>query len=162
MFKEIEKKDKEHTLSRIVATFDYEHKRDGGDYYVEEIGFKGVWNTTNNKRTWAERAETINEVGSIYTIQGFDLNYVGVILGPSVSYNEQTKELEILPQNYKDTEAFRGSSKQKVEYNVGSTKEKIILNSINVLMKRGVKGLYIYASDEKLRKALNKAQRGEI
>ena len=85
-----------------------------------------------------------------------------MILGPSVSYNEQTKELEILPQNYKDTEAFRGSSKQKVEYNVGSTKEKIILNSINVLMKRGVKGLYIYASDEKLRKALNKAQRGEI
>lgn len=162
MFKEIEKKDKKHTLSRIVATFDYEHKKDGGDYYVEEIGFKGVWNTTNNKRTWAERAETINEVGSIYTIQGFDLNYVGVILGPSVSYNEQTKELEILPQNYKDTEAFRGSSKQKVEYNVGSTKEKIILNSINVLMKRGVKGLYIYASDEKLRKALNKAQRGEI
>src|SRR5699024_3136328 len=34
MFKEIEKKDKEHTLSRIVATFDYEHKKDGGDYYV--------------------------------------------------------------------------------------------------------------------------------
>ncbi len=162
MFKEIEQKDKKHTLSRIVATFDYEHKKDGADYYVEEIGFKGIWNTTNDKRTWAERAETINEVGSIYTIQGFDLNYVGVILGPSVSFNEETGELEILTQNYKDTEAFRSSSKQTVEYNVGETKEQIILNSINVLMKRGVKGLYIYASDEKLRKALNKAQRGEI
>jgi uncharacterized protein len=29
-------------------------------------------------------------------------------------------------------------------------------------MKRGVKGLYIYASDKKLRNVLNKAQRGEL
>ena len=161
MFEEIERKDETHTLSRIVATFDYEHKKDGADYYVEEIGFKGLWNSTNDKRTWAERPETIKEVGSIYTIQGFDLNYVGVILGPSVSYDEKKQELKILPQNYQDTEAFRDSKKKTVEYNVEESKEQIILNSVNVLMKRGVKGLYIYASDEKLRKALNKAQGGE-
>src|SRR5699024_11274232 len=51
MFEEIERKDETHTLSRIVATFDYEHKKDGTDYYVEEIGFKGLWNSTNDKRT---------------------------------------------------------------------------------------------------------------
>ncbi|MDI5787683.1 DUF2075 domain-containing protein [Bacillus licheniformis] len=32
---------------------------------------------------------SIKEVGSIYTVQGFDLNYVGVVLGPSVSYDEE-------------------------------------------------------------------------
>lgn len=162
MFEAIDEKNKQHELSRIVATFDYEHKKDGGDYYVDEIGFKGLWNTTNDSRTWAERPETIKEVGSIYTVQGFDLNYVGVILGPSVSYNEKTNQLEIISKNYRDKGAFQDFKNKSVEYIVEDTKEQIILNSINVLMKRGVKGLYIYASDEKLRKALNKAKRGEL
>lgn len=162
MFEAIEEKNDQYNLSRIVATFDYEHKKDGGDYYVDEIGFKGLWNTTNDKRTWAERSETIKEVGSIYTVQGFDLNYVGVILGPSVSYNEKTEQLEIISKNYKDKGAFQDFKNKSVEYIVEDTKEQIILNSINVLMKRGVKGLYIYASDDKLRKALNKAKRGEL
>jgi len=34
-------------------------------------------------------------------------------------------------------------------------KEKIILNSLNVLMKRPIKGLYIYASDKQLREYLS-------
>ena len=38
--------------------------------------------------------------------------------------------------------------------NVNEAKEKIVLNSINILMKRGIKGLYIYASDEALRNKL--------
>lgn len=155
MFEAIKDKDEKYQLSRVVATFDYEHKKDGGDYYVEEPGFKGIWNQTHYKETWAEHPETIKEVGSIYTVQGFDLNYVGVILGPSISFDEDKKELKILTENYKDKEAFRTSNTSKVEYNTGKSKEQIILNSINVLMKRGVKGLYIYASDEKLRKALN-------
>jgi uncharacterized protein len=79
------------------------------------------------------------------------LNYVGVILGPSVSYDEEKAELKIITENYKDTEAFRGKDEfENPEYIM----EKIILNSINILLKRGIKGLYIYASDSKLRKKL--------
>src|SRR5699024_913276 len=162
MFDLIQKRDEKHSLSRIVATFDYEHKKDGEEYYVEEIGFKGVWNTTKEKQTWAERPDTIKEVGSIYTVQGFDLNYVGVILGPSVSYDEEKEELVILSHKYKDVGAFTDSTKKKIEYNVKEIKEQIILNSINVLMKREVKGLYVYASDEKLRKALNRIKYEEL
>ena len=40
------------------------------------------------EQAWAEQAHTINEVGSTYTIQGFDLNYAGVILGKSVKYRD--------------------------------------------------------------------------
>ncbi|MDB0580783.1 DUF2075 domain-containing protein [Salinicoccus roseus] len=160
MFEAIQEKDDEHQLSRVVATFDYEHKKDGEEYYVEEPGFKGVWNRTHYKETWAEHPETVREVGSIYTIQGFDLNYVGVILGPSVSYDEEKEELKLLPQKYRDKEAFRTSSEPKVQYNVEEMKEQIILNSINVLMKRGVKGLYLYASDEKLQAVLKEKYQG--
>lgn len=161
MFEAIKGKDEEHKLSRVVATFDYEHKKNGEEYFVEEPGFKGLWNKTEYKETWAEHPETIKEVGSIYTIQGFDLNYVGVILGPSVSYDEKKQELKLLPKKYQDTEAFRTAKEEKVEYDVEEMKEQIILNSINVLMKRGVKGLYLYASDEKLKNVLNEQYKGD-
>ena len=42
---------------------------------------------------WAEQPHTINEVGSTYTIQGFDLSFVGVILGPSVKYKMPLRRL---------------------------------------------------------------------
>ncbi|AEX77669.1 DNA/RNA helicase domain-containing protein [Corynebacterium diphtheriae] len=53
----------------------------------------GVWVVTprgskNKELSWAEKPHTINEVGSIFTIQGFDLNYAGVIIGPSVQYRD--------------------------------------------------------------------------
>lgn len=151
MYRVIREKNKEVGLARIVSTFDYVHKKDGDTYYIKEEQLTIPWNTTEGDTTWAEREETIREAGSIYTIQGFDLNYVGVILGPSVSYDEEKDELKILTENYKDTEAFRGRDEFD---DPESVKEKIILNSINILLKRGIKGLFIFASDRKLRARL--------
>lgn len=150
MYEAIRQKNNEEGLARIVSTFDYVHKKDGNDYFVESGSFRMPWNRTT-KNTWAEDETTIDEVGSIYTIQGFDLNYVGVILGPSIGYDTEKEQLIIRPERYCDTEAFRG--KDRIE-DPEQVKEKIIVNSINVLMKRGIKGLYIYAHDEKLRQRL--------
>ncbi|MCS0823921.1 DUF2075 domain-containing protein [Cytobacillus firmus] len=151
MYDVIQEMNKEYGLARIVSTFDYIHKKDNQEYYVEEDDFKLPWNGDYGNITWAEQADSVREVGSIYTIQGFDLNYVGVILGPSISYDKRTDEIKILTDNYKDTEAFRGKDEFQ---NTDEVKEKIILNSLNVLMKRGIHGLYIYASDPKLRSKL--------
>ncbi len=146
-------KNQEHGLSRIVSTFDYLHKKDGADYYVDEDGINLPWNRSYSNITWAEKPETINEVGSIYTIQGFDLNYVGVVLGPSIQYDEETQRLVIDPTQYKDKGAF--TSRQDLSKSENEqAKEDIILNSLNVLMKRGVKGLYLYATNLQLRKRL--------
>ncbi|PEL14313.1 DUF2075 domain-containing protein [Bacillus sp. AFS017336] len=156
MYEKIQEMNNKVGLARIVSTFDFIHKKDGQQYYVEEGDLKLPWNGDYGNITWAEEADTIREVGSIYTIQGFDLNYVGVILGPSISYDERTDELKILTENYKDTEAFRG--KDEFE-DSESIKEKIILNSLNVLMKRGIRGLYVSTSDSKLRARLLELQR---
>lgn len=153
MYAEIKKRNSERNLSRIVSTFDYLHKKDGKEYYVEEGRFKLPWNKTYKTGiSWAEIQETINEVGSIYTVQGFDMNYIGVIIGPSIYFDEVTQEIKVDVSKYKDTGAFSGASELK---NANEVKEKIILNGLNVLMKRGIDGLYIYASDEKLRNKLN-------
>ncbi|GGF17985.1 hypothetical protein GCM10010954_15950 [Halobacillus andaensis] len=157
--KAIRKKNEEYGLSRIVSTFDYLHKKDNKTYYVDKDGINMPWNRTQDKVTWAEEPNTINEVGSIYTVQGFDLNYVGVVLGPSVSYDEVKDKLIIDPTKYKDKGAFTARKDYSFEKNE-SIKEDIILNSINVLMKRGIYGLYIYATDPKLRKKLISLDRG--
>lgn len=160
MHEQIIEKNSEIGLSRIVSTFDYLHKKDGGTYYVKESNgeYKMPWNTTSTKYTWAENPETINEAGSIYTIQGFDLNYVGVVLGPSVTYDADKDELVIDTSKYMDKGAYTGT--EGID-GIEESKEKIVLNSINILMKRGIKGLYIYASDEGLRERLLSLSRKE-
>ncbi|WP_427108619.1 DUF2075 domain-containing protein [Lysinibacillus xylanilyticus] len=142
MHEAIIEKNNDYGLSRVVSTFDYLHKKDGGIYYITEDNgnYKIPWNITDGKYTWAEKDSTIKEAGSIYTIQGFDLNYVGVILGPSITYDKQSECLVIKTENYKDVGAFAGI--EGIE-NVKQAKEKIILNSMNVLMERGIEGLYI-------------------
>lgn len=153
MHEAIKQRNKEFGLSRVVSTFDFLHKKDKEIYYVSESNgdYKIPWNTTDSKYTWAEKIGTVEEAGSIYTIQGFDLNYVGVLLGPSVQYDVVNDCLMIDTKLYKDTGAYTGMDGTKY---VNEAKEQIVLNSINILMKRGIKGLYIYATDEALRNKL--------
>lgn len=158
MHEKIKVQNNEFGLSRVVSTFDYLHKKDGGTYYVNESNgeYKMPWNTTSTKYTWAEKPETVHEAGSIYTIQGFDLNYVGVVLGPSVKYDTAKDEIVIDTSKYMDKGAYTGTEGIA---NVNEAKEKIVLNSINILMKRGIKGLYIYTSDGALRNKLLEYQK---
>ena len=150
----IEERNKQYNLSRIVATFDYEHKKNGDSYLVDLGGIPMPWNSTNDKRTWAEIPETIHEVGSIYTVQGFDLNYVGVILGPSLDYDITTNQLVVNIEQNKDTGGKRKRRDVDNQLLHQEMLEKQILNAVNVLMTRGVKGLYLYPANDSLRQKL--------
>ena len=100
--------------------------------------------------SWAEQPQTINEVGSTFTIHGFDLNYAGVIIGPSVKYRDGKIVFD-------PTESCNRKATQYRTMPDGSKKkfgEEFLRNELNVLMKRGVNGLYIYACDNELRKKL--------
>jgi len=104
----------------------------------------------NDSKAWHEQEHTINEVGSTYTIQGFDLAYAGVILGPSITY--RNGKITIDP-----TKSANNRAVQKRTLSDNSKKsfgEILIQHELRVLMTRGVKGLYIYACDEELRNAL--------
>lgn len=141
-------------LSRIVSTSGYPSTLDGGQHFINEGHFHLPWDQYNFTSTpWAELPETINEVGSIYTCQGFDLNYVGVILGPPISLS-RTGQLEVQLDRYTDVEAFKKRPDLTDEAEITRLKQQLILNSINVLMKRGVKGLYLFAHDTGLRRYL--------
>ena len=157
-------------LSRLVATFDWEYKDkrrpEDEDYWYVKIGdWKLPWNlqlektsgVKHNNLSWAERPNTINEIGSTYTIQGFDLNYVGVIIGPSVKYRDGKVIFD--PSASENKKAVRNRTlKNGKKQKFG---EELLKNELNVLLTRGVHGLYIYAVDPELQAALMKAKKGE-
>lgn len=82
-------------------------KESNGEYQLP-------WNTTSTKYPWAEKAETVHEAGSIYTIQDFNLNYVGVVLGPSVQYDATKNEIIIDTSKYMDKGALQGWTELKM------------------------------------------------
>lgn len=159
-------------LSRIIATYDWQyssnHKMEDQvmKYWEVLIGkWHKPWNreleselSKKEKRdikglAWTEQPQTINEVGSTFTIQGFDLNYAGVILGPSVKYLDG--KIIFDPTASKNEKAVRNrtlsdGTKQKFG-------ETLIQHEVRVLMTRGVNGMYIYACDPELRTALLEA-----
>ena len=158
---------KDTILSRMIASYDWYYTTEqvpkNDKYWCVEIGtWRKPWNreiarheskSFNRKLkglSWAEQPHTIDEVGSTYTIQGFDLNYAGVILGPSIKY--QQGKIVFCP-----TESKNNKAKRKRTLSDGSLKsfgEEFIKNELNVLLTRGVNGLYIYACDDELRKKL--------
>lgn len=100
----------------------------------------------SKSEAWAERDFTIAEVGSTYTIQGFDLNFAGVIIGPSVVYRDG--KVQFRPHESKDATAIQGRRDLKID------PCENLKHQLNVLLKRGVHGLYLFAVDRQLQQKL--------
>ena len=169
LFKAIEKKskDKDCELSRVVATYDWDYSKttrpaQGGLWSVQIGNWTKPWNyelshdmdrrekTQLKSLAWAEQSHTINEIGSTFSIQGFDLSYVGVILGPSVQFRDG--HVVFCPENSKNEKATR--NRTLADGSIAQFGETFIRNEVKVLLTRGTKGLYIYACDPALSKAL--------
>lgn len=171
--KEITKKasNEKTRLSRLIATYSWKYNSNSkskeglSKYWEVKIGnWHKPWNRELSQHfskkqksdikglAWSEQPHTIREVGSIYTIQGFDLNYAGVIIGPSVKYRDGHVVFD-------SNESFNEKATRNRRLSNGTYKkfaEKFLRSELNVLMKRGVNGLYIYACDDELRKELKK------
>ena len=114
------------------------------NYGISPKGSAGI-----GRNSWAERPETIDEVGSTFTIQGFDLNYAGVIIGPSVKLRDGRIVFDGSASCSSGATNKRGGSLDYSEQN--------LRNELNVLLKRGVHGLYLFAVDPALQAALQAA-----
>ncbi|WP_049550741.1 DUF2075 domain-containing protein [Streptococcus pseudopneumoniae] len=162
----IKLKDKNQHLgiSRLIATYDWDYSSQSKpidkDYWCVEIDdWSCPWNRElhrdkkDSKLSWIEQPQTINEVGSTFTVQGFDLNYAGVIIGPSVKYRNGEVKFDISASKNKGAVQNRKLDNGEMR-NFGVD---LLKNELNVLLTRGVNGLYIYAVDEELQAALKKA-----
>lgn len=141
----IQKRDKEFGLSRLVAGYAWEwiSKHTPHEFDIKIDGTNLRWNST--VQDWVNSDNAINEVGCIHTVQGYDLNYVGVIIGPELAYDRENKKFVIHKEKYKDRNGHAGVTDPKeLEY--------YILNIYKTLLTRGIKGVYIYIVDPELRK----------
>lgn len=160
----LEKENKEG-LSRIVAGYGFEWNNkkemnrifDKGkiseipniaeikDIRIEDKSF--YWN--RHSKGWPisiKGEQVINEFGCVHTIQGYDLNYCGVVFGPEILYRDG--RITIDRNSYYDVNGKAGTTDKELK--------DYIINIYSVLLTRGIRGTYVYACDEELRDYLSK------
>lgn len=90
---------------------------------------------------WAYDPNGINQIGCVYTAQGFEFDYVGVIIGKDLVYDPKTAQWVGIKENNADSVVKR-SKDQFVD---------LVKNTYRVLLTRGLKGCYVYFMDENTR-----------
>lgn len=161
MYDRLVEKDKVPGLTaRIMAGFCWkwsDRLDENGDLIKDvEIGdFKMPWETHRNfTKTpkgyvkwyeWAYKPEGIKQVGCIYTAQGFEFDYAGVIIGPDLIYNPDTHKIETVKSATRDPMLKSAPNEATMTY------DDYVRNIYRVLMTRGMKGCFLYICDENLR-----------
>ncbi len=141
--------------SRMVAGYcwnwDSKHKADTDfhDVTIPEFGFGMSWNL-NNTDTWAIDPESVNEIGCIHTCQGLEFDYVGVILGDDIRYEDGMIVTDASKRAKTDSSLKGLKSKYPDPKEAARVADRIIKNTYRVLMTRGMKGCYVYCTNHSL------------
>jgi len=93
---------------------------------------------------WASNPNGINQVGCVYTAQGFEFDYVGVIVGRDLRWDPASSDWIGDPSESQDSIVKR-SGKQFTE---------LVKRTYRVLLTRGMKGCYVYFEDGPTRAAV--------
>ncbi len=153
MRSEILRLDAEHGLSRLLAGFAWEWKTKTQPelFDIEIEGIKMRWNQTVTD--WVSSPTSPQEVGGIHTIQGYDLNYAGVIIGNDIGYDPVQKKIYLRRDNYFDKKGKENNPVLGIEYSDDDVLQ-FVLNIYKVLLTRGIKGTFVYVCDPDLREFL--------
>ncbi len=158
MVQRIKKLDKTYGLCRNAAGYSwkwiskpyvekgYQYIVDNGYQDILIDGHKYVWNMVNEEFIISKNA--VNEIGCIHTLQGYDLNYVGVIFGKEIDYDPISNQIIIDKNEFFDAKVKAGIDED--------TLKRYIINSYKVMMSRGIRGCYVYAYNKNLQKYLER------
>ena len=170
LYKSIRKLDDPHgakkRTARLAAGYCWDWKGEltpDGDITKEVVigDFAMPWETLKTPRgpyrdmyassadTWAVEPAGINQIGCVFSIQGLEIDYIGVIIGPDLTFDKEIGCLKAIP----------GITHHM---NSGGDPDKYVKNIYRVLLSRGKRGCYVYSCDpsvtEYLRECLNKVQ----
>lgn len=113
---------------------------------IEIDGHKYIWNS--QPIDWINSENSINEIGSIHTTQGFDLNYTGIIIGNELKYDEKSKKIYVDKSEYFDVKGKNTASDEELL--------KYILHIYVTMCTRGMRGTYLYVCDPELKRYLSR------
>lgn len=152
----IEEKNKINNKSRIVAGYCWEwptgKTRRDTDFHeikIPEKNFEISWNLESGEE-FAIGKNSVKEVGCIHTCQGLEFDYVGVIIGNDLRYEEEHIITDYTKRAKTDTSlnGIKKISKEQGQEVANKIADAIIKNTYRTLMTRGMKGCYIYCTDE--------------
>ncbi len=139
--------------ARMVAGFCWpwsNTKPDGT--LVEDVvigDFKMTWEAKNDSprlapgvvkaNLWAHDPQGVTQMGSVYTIQGFEFDYVGVVFGNDLIYDPSKGTWVGIKANSADPNIKRAKADEFTKY---------LKNVYRVLLTRGMKGCYVYFLDK--------------
>ena len=143
----INKLENDLKLVRMVSGYSFKwiSKKDKTKYDILLDGVSKQWNTT--AEDWVNSPNARNEVGCIHTVQGYDLNYIGLIFGYEIDYDFDKETIVINKDMYFDI-------KGKSSINNETDLKDYIVNIYITLMTRGIKGIYMYACNKNFSKYL--------
>lgn len=150
--------------ARITAGYCWDwpkKERNDPDYKDIKIGsFEMSWNFENG--IWATDPESVNECGCIHTCQGLEFDYIGVIIGDDMRY-EDGRVITDFRKRSKDDMSIRGMKTlaKKDPERAEKLSDEIIKNTYRTLMTRGMKGCYVYCTDDALRDHLRECMHQE-
>lgn len=155
MLHEIEKLNLENSKSRMLAGYCWEwptaqrsntnHK----DIVIPEYDFEISWNLQDS--IWAIDQNSVSEAGCIHTAQGLEFDYVGVIIGPDMRF-ENGEVITDFTKRAKTDQSLKGIKKMAKDDPVKAQAiaDQIIRNTYRTLMTRGQKGCFIFCTDPEL------------
>lgn len=138
--------------ARMTAGFCWEWSkyRSGNDLNDDVVigDYKRPWNAkhdatklpkgTPKAQFWAYDPKGIDQIGCVYTAQGFEFDYVGVIFGNDLKYSFEKGDWIGCPENSRDS-IVKKSKGRFIDY---------VRNVYRVLLSRGMKGCYVYFLDK--------------
>lgn len=109
----------------------------------------------DNGKAFAIDENSVNEAGCIHTTQGLEFDYVGVIIGDDLRY-EDGKIITDFEKRASTDQSIKGIKKLYKENKEEALQraDEIIKNTYRTLMTRGMKGCYVYCTDTNLRNYL--------
>lgn len=149
MYEELKKKNK-NNKARMIAGYTYEwvSREDKNAYdIVLKNGFKKQWNFATD--SFATDPGSFEQVGCIHSTQGIEFEYVGIIIGLDMRYEDGKVIVDRTKAALSD-----GSSGVRRTRNI-ELAERIIRNTYRTLLSRGQKGCFVYCEDQNLGKYLS-------
>jgi len=143
MMEEIRQRNAEKKNSaRIVAGFCWPWSKPNSDgTLVEDVrigDFAMPWEKKDTFWKWATDDTGMEQVGTVYTAQGFEFDYIAVIFGNDLLYDLDKNQWRSVPQNSNDTQVKRNNS-DLVRH---------LQHVYRVLMSRAHRGVYVYFMDK--------------
>src|SRR3989344_5692927 len=108
--------------------------------------FQMPWEKKDAFWKWATDDSGMGQVGTVYTAQGFEFDYIAVIFGDDLVYDPGLSAWKAVPERSHDTQVTRNNPKL-LEH---------LASVYRVLLSRAHKGVYVYFMDKNTEQFIRK------